>query len=574
MPSGYIKGKPDPEFWLRQIRMGTEFRKKFTHESQWNTWRDYYRGNWVSGVIPSNLYFRMVRTIVPRIYFRNPSVSIQASQPGIMPMAFAKVLESVDNKLIRQMRMKKQIKKMVQDTWMWGSSFGKLGFGAEYVPTPILGEITERPESNSGEIFEYNSRVMKQMPWFSRIKTGNFILPANAESIESARWAAEWVRRPIDDVQADPTFKHVKNLRVGSNNKTQVDMPTKNTVDDGQDMIDLIEIRDKKLGMVFVMAPSATDKILFQEDDFFQEDGGFNWHMLVFNEDDDVAWGVPDAHILDPQQRELNEIRTQQMKHRRLSLVRFLVKIGGMDDDEAAKLVSETVGPVIKVKDSPDSVIKVLPPIDIPNGLIQAESIVLQDVREQQGFGRNQFGEFSEGKSKRTTATEAAIVRSASEIRVDERRDMTADMLTDVVDSMHSVIFRHWTQEEVINVAGPQGMPLWVRFRPDVLKAGSYETKIDPDTSIPQTKELREAKAMALYERLKSNPLIDPLKLTQYLLHEMEGVQFSSMLRGDFQGQGSQQRPMDLGQLGKLLGQAPEVAGLISGPQGQPVAEQ
>ena len=140
MPSGYIRGKPDPEFWLRQIRMGMEFRKKFTHESKWSSWRDYYRGNWHSGVIPSNLYFRMVRTIVPRIYFRNPSVSIQASQPGIMPMAFAKVLESVDNKLIRQMRMKKQIKKMVQDTWMWGTSFGKLGFGTEYVPTPILGE--------------------------------------------------------------------------------------------------------------------------------------------------------------------------------------------------------------------------------------------------------------------------------------------------------------------------------------------------------------------------------------------------------------------------------------------------
>jgi len=574
MPAGYLKGKPDPEFWLRQVRLGTAFRKKFTHEESWSTWRDYYRGNWHAGVIPSNLYFRMVRTIVPRIYFRNPSVSVQASQPGVMPMAFAKVLESVDNKLIKQMRMKQQIKKMVQDTWMWGSSFGKLGFGAEFVPTPILGEATDRPISSGGEIFEYNSRVLRQMPWFSRVKTGNFVLPANTESLDCARWAAEWIRRPMDDVRSDPTLKNVKNLRAGSAHKTHIDPPMSSPIEDGEDMIDLLEIRDKKLGKVFVLAPHITEKILFFDDDFFQQDGGFNWHMLVFNEDDDVAWGVPDAHILDPQQRELNEVRTQQMKHRRLSLVKFLVKIGGMDDEEAEKLVSEVVGPVIHTKGDPDSVVKVLTAAGIPNGLIEAEAIILQDVREQQGFGRNQFGEFSEGKSKRTTATEAAIVRNASEIRVDERRDMTADMLTDVIDSMHTVIFQHWTGEEVINVAGPQGAPLWVRFRPEILKQGSYEIKIDPDTSIPQTKELREAKALTLYQQLKTNPLIDPLRLTQYLLNEMEGVQFSSMLRGDLQGQGTQQRPLDVGQLGSLLGQAPQVAGLLAGPQSAPVAEQ
>jgi len=33
------------------------------------------------------------------------------------------------------------------------------------------------------------------------------------------------------------------------------------------------------------------------------------------------------------------------------------------------------------------------------------------------------------------------------------------------------------------------------------------------------------------YERLKPNPLIDPELLTQYLLHELHGVQFDNMMR-------------------------------------------
>lgn len=557
MPSGYLRGRPDVEFWLGQVRRGTEFRKKFTHEQQWNNWRDYYRGNWQSGVIPSNLYFRMVRTIVPRIYFRNPSVSVRAALPGLVPMAFAKLLEATDNKLMRQMRMKRQMKKMVQDAWMWGSAFGKVGFGAEFVPTPTFGIASEAPTGRSGEVFEYHSRVRRQNPYFMRTKTGNFVLPPNAESLEASRWAAEWIRRPLDDVRSDPTLRNVADLRAGGKNKERLSPPTGGAVNDVEDMIDLLEIRDKKMKKVFVLAPNASERVLFFDDDELQINGNLNWHMLVFNEDDDVAWGVPDAHILDPQQRELNEIRTVQMKHRRLSLVKFLIKHKGMESEQARKLVDQTVGPVAWTNEDPNLVVRVLEAADIPSGLLTAESIVLQDVREQQGFGRNQFGEFSEGKSKRTTATEANIVRMASEIRVDERRDMMADLLVDVVEQMHPIIFRYWTQDEVLQVAGPGGIPLWVSFRPSILREGEYEVAVDPDTSVPQTKELREAKALQLYQILSTNPLIDPIKLTQYLLHEMEGVQFSSMLRGDLAGMGGQGNPLDIAGFSQLLGAFP-----------------
>ena len=63
-----------------------------------------------------------------------------------------------------------------------------------------------------------------------------------------------------------------------------------------------------------------------------------------------------------------------------------------------------------------------------------------------------------------------------------------------------------------------------------MLRNASYEVKVDPDTSAPETKALRTERAKITYEILKSNPLINPQLLTRYLLHELHGVQFDDML--------------------------------------------
>jgi hypothetical protein len=277
---------------------------------------------------------------------------------------------------------------------------------------------------------------------------------------------------------------------------------------------------------------------------------------------------VPDSILLEQHQLEINEIRTLQMKHRRMSLVKLLAQKNSISESEAAKLVSQDVTPVIWTEDSPESAVKVLTVSDIPAGLLQAESIIQGDVRDTMGFSRNQSGEFSDAKSHAgPTATEAAIVQQASEIRVDERRDEVADLLVDMVGMMNTVIFQHWTSEQVIDVVGPHGIPLWVKFRPDMLRRGVYEIKVDPDNSVPRTRELRMSTALTLYERLKTNPIIDPIQLTQYLLHELQGTQFEGMMRQLPGGQGlTPNNPLSVDQFAGVLGQQQKA---LPPPEGQ-----
>jgi len=531
---GYSNGNPDVSWWLEQIRSGIEFRKRYTHQQEWIKWRKWYRGDFPRGVLPVNLFFRMLRTTVPRLYFRDPAISIVATKPGIEQQAFAQLIERVDNKLIPVMGIKNQMKRIVHNTWMFGTGGGKLGFGAQYTPTPEEFEtsIPEQFRSKLTRRIEYNSNVKANMPWFMSVHTGSLIVPKGLMDFESTPWVAMWLKRPVDDVQSDPRFKHVANIKSTTSKGLGSTFNNTMTNENKPDEVDLIEIRDMRTKKVIVLAPYSSDKVLYFDDDELQSNDRPNIYPVVFNMDDEVFWGVPDSAILEPQQLEINEIRTLEMKHRRISLVKFLIKQGSMDQAELEKMLNGDVGGAVMVKGELSDV-EAMELGHVPQSLYSASAEVQADVRDGMGFSRNQGGDYASQKSHNApTAAEARIVQAASEIRVDERRDVLADMLTNVFEDTNTLVFNKWTDDQVVQVMGPDSIPVWVAFKPAMLKAARYEINISPDSTLPETKDMRQNKAVQVYGLLKDNPLIDPQMLTSYLLHELHGVEFDHLIKG------------------------------------------
>src|SRR5690606_23544312 len=97
----------------------------------------------------------------------------------------------------------------------------------------------------------------------------------------------------------------------------------------------------------------------------------------------------------------------------------------------------------------------------------------------------------------------------------------------------------------------------------------NYLVKADPDQMVPETRELRENKAIIMYNQLKTNPLIDPFRLTAYLLRELPGVHFDDLLSGFPEGLGmTPGNPMNIGQFQQVLQNVAQRAPqLLVGPQ-------
>ena len=56
--------------------------------------------------------------------------------------------------------------------------------------------------------------------------------------------------------------------------------------------------------------------------------------------------------------------------------------------------------------------------------------------------------------------------------------------------------------------------------------------QVDPDTSLPQTKQLREQRAKEFFAIASQYPTFEPYKLSSLLLHEHYGVQYDDLLQG------------------------------------------
>ncbi len=571
---GYIRKRPDVSYWEAQIHAGEEFRKKFAYEAEWDKWRAFYRGNWSPGIMPVNLFYMYVRSIVPRTYFRDPTVSISPAKPGGINLLFARLLERVDNKMIKRMKFKQHMKGVVQDTFLLGTGVPKLGFGGFYSPT-VLDDEPGAPLTSEGTAVEYFTGTDDFMPWISRTPPGNFIVPPGITSFNHSRWTIEEFKRPLDDVQRDPRLENTAGLQ-GSENRETTDAIDLGNIIRPVKMVKLYEIHDKATGKVFIYAPdhSKEDKILFFGDDrFLLTYGGFPYFPTIFNDDDEAFWGLPDSKILEPLQLEINEIKTQIMRHRRMALVKLLVKRKGIKREEAEKMVSEDVSPVIFLEGGQGAIGNLVQEFNtgIPPELFLAADTLMQDVREQIGFSRNQFGEFN-SRSGDTTATEANIVKQATEIRIDERRDVIADTVVDIVEMMHGVLFDNWGEEQIIDVIGPGGVPIWIRVRGELLKRGKFSVKVDPDSSVPETKGLREQRAIQLFQFLRTNPLIDPIKLTQYLMTELKGPAFDEMMQMLPQPGVQPDKPVEIGDFAQLMQNSIGQLQQIEGPK-QPASQ-
>lgn len=559
MPEGYKNGKPEIEWWFQQITKGIDYRNKVTNHSKWQIWRQFYRADWEDDVLASNLFFKMARSVVPRVYFRDPTISIVATKPGIEHMLFAQLLQRIDNKLIRRMKLKDHMKRMTQNTFFYGTGVGKLGFGAEFAATTSPDGNTEAPNEGSITLdnkIEYNADIMANLPWFQSTPTNTIIVPAGLEMFSNTRWVAHHIRRSLADFKDDPRFKNTSSLSVGAKSKFAGDSnntPMKFQAID--EMIDLFEVRDKKTGKVFVIAPYVSDQIHLYEDDAFLEyfNNDIPFEFSVFNPDDEYCWGVSDSIQLEADQLDMNETREYIQMHRRMSLLKLLYKKNAITTENIQKLLSGDVMAAVEIEGEPSTDVLVKEMGGIPKDLFLNLDADMVNARETSGFSRNQMGEFRAGSGD-TTATEAQIVHQASEIRVDERRDVMADILVNVVNKMHQIIFREWKGDMVEQIMGPTGVPIWVKFRPEMLQ-GAYEVRVDPDSSVPETRDKREAKALKLYELFAQDPLVNPQKLRQFVLTEMKGVGLDDLFLIQPGAPGTPQNPVDIQQAAAMFQQ-------------------
>lgn len=516
--------------WMEQIDLGLKYKKKFSDCDMWSTYREMYRGNFgdeATNQIVINRTFSYIKAMVPRVYFRSPSISVTPRRPEFA--AHARVLEQVDNWLIQETSLKYTLRRAVLEAGLTGIGPVKLGYDSEYgyIPDQSVdenGATITQAGTEDGERIEYNQDIQPGMPWAARVRADEIITPWGYSDPNDLPWVAHMILRPIDDVKQDQ--KYDKDLRQkvkgGFSCGEKPGQPsTLGHMELGnKDQFCLMyEIRDVKRKKFLVLCEGMC---LVNTEDTLQIDG-LPWDFIIFNEDPEHFWPLSDVKMFMPQQKELNEIRSYARIQRRHSILKFLYLKGAITPEQLEKALSGDIEDIAAGIEITGDAIQssILPmPVGPGNGhLVQEQQQTEEDMRSTMGFSQNQSGAYIDKTN--STATEAQIVDQSANIRSDERRDIVADVLSRVIRKWNQFIFKYWDKERVVQITGTDGLQYWISYTGAQLQ-GEYDTIISPESGQPVTRQARQQLAQQMFSLFNGDPLIDQIRLRQLVLQQTD----------------------------------------------------
>lgn len=503
----------DKDDWESQIISGLRYRRHFGGSDAWATYRGYCRGDFPQyenspevHVLSYNLSYALTEVLLPTIYYKNPHVFASPRRPGMQGLA--KLLEGVDNWLVQELGVKEQVRAAVKDCIQCGRGIIKLGYEEE--------EVLEHMK----EYYDYIDQKPMGMPWVKRIDPVMFLVPFGTLRLADADWADHIILKPLEKVKSSKMYKNTGDLTGTHMDRSVMERERPGygeALSDAQEFVEIHEIRNR-VDREILAHVMGYDKFIRSPDEDVLQIDGLPFVTFTFNEDPEFFWAVSDMAIIEPQQLEMNEVRTQTMLHRRLALLKILVRKGVLDDEEMHKLMRGDIMSMVQVNvNDIQSAVKELQH-HIPQDLLVWAERVRNDVREMMGVGRQQAGTTS---SSRTTATESRIVQLAHDMRMSSRRDRVGDAYTEIIRKLNQIILSFWTQSVVVPILGVDGSKYWVELTPDQIKK-EFMFDVDVSARMPQNKEIRRQEMIQLIQALGKNPNVNLNYLLRAFLQEFE----------------------------------------------------
>lgn len=513
--------------WEEKIDLGLKYKKKYSDLELWPTYRDMYRGNFGDKKVVVNRTFSYIKSMIPRIYFRSPNVCIAPRRPEFA--AAARVLERVDNWLIQETGLKYTLRRAILEAGLTGIGPIKLGYDSEYGFLPEL-KVDQDTASVSqvgvkdGSRIEYNTNIQPGMPWGARVRADELVTPWGYSDPNDLPWIAHMIMRPVEDVRQDQKYDKKTRAEIKGGfgpsfrNAQASSLPPVNGIN-CEDFALLYEIRDLKRKEFIVICEG---KLLQKTEDTLQIDG-MPWEFVIFNEDPEHFWPISDVRMFKPQQDELNEIRQYAKVMRRHSILKFLYTKGTLTPENLQLVLSgdiEDIAAGIEVTtDAIQSAVYPFQPHNTTADYLREQQQTEMDMRSTMGFSENQAGSYVDKTN--STATEATLVQEGANIRSDERRDIVADVMVNIIRKWNQFIFRYWTTPRVTEITGLDGQRYWIQYTGEQLR-GEYNFVISPESGQPVTRQLRQQLAQQMFQYFNGDPLIDQVGLRQLVLQQTD----------------------------------------------------
>lgn len=466
--------------WLGRISVAKRLHEeKFISNAK--AWRDFYEGNHFptiankSDLVVINYTYSILKAILPQIYFQDPYIYLTATD---RESTFNRQLaEDALNNTWREIKVKRQMKRIILDMLIMGFGIGKLGYWFKTIKP-------ERLETQA----EFTEFVKEEYPYFLRQSPFDVVFDFEAKSLDELRWLAARYFVPLDELKE----KYPKEAKGLKGNYIAGDVKVKDVsneidrqyIDDDLKRTEVWEISDLVDRKIYVVTEENKDDFLDVFDNPY-DDIQSNWKILYVNEIPDKLYPLSDVANLIDINLWMDKVNSMLMQDIMKSQRKILYEEDAFaSEEEYQKFLSGKDLQMVKLAPGAikDGKILIVDASIIPQDFYNNNELCKDHLDNVSGVGSNQRG--VSDKVERRTAYEAGIMDRNSQLRNSERLDAITDYSINIAYDLLKIM-QNFGSGETEFYNDKRGYQIWSK---DNIK-GKFKVRIDIGSTVRRDSE-------------------------------------------------------------------------------------
>ena len=502
--------------WLNRLMVSRKAREMhFDEKATRNV--DYFKGNQnmgdlKDGKVPLNFVWSFVKTFVPAVYARNPKVRIlpklkQGAPPEILAQKrrLAKMFEILTNMTLDEIKLKRSMKRAIQDAALMGRGVIKVGYNAQAGKTTgDKYEISKAGAESSGIPLDANmedSFLVSEKVWAKRVSPLRCFYDCDAINMEAARWVAHEVVVPVEYVRKNRIYGAKAQSVKASTIVDKEYLDGISGVEGGEYNTDsvpgdfgrvcLTEIWDKETRYIYVLAKGNEDLGFLREIPWpFKKLEGFPFEELVFNDVPDEQWPISEVDQFIDAQDEMNILRDHMATYFKRFFGIMLADQSKIDDKMLQKIANSQLQEIIPVNNPVGALVPFTSP-SLINEHLTRDRILKADMEENSGLpswrrAGNRIGARS--------ATEVSEITQGLDVKDNEKVDVVQDFSREVIRKLVQIMQEKYTISKVVPMTGELGLE-WRNFSVQDIQE-ELSVDVVPYSATPATPDLERAQYM------------------------------------------------------------------------------
>lgn len=543
------------EQYQEKVEKCQRWRQDEQLDDNWLRLSDLYRGQHFPGymqdtgdLIAVNLAFSTINVIAPSVAVNYPKVVVQANKPEDAKRAM--FVEAVVNHLWRHHDFRTPFRRAVKDFLIFGHGWLKVGWkfveqeqsigelAREEMINSAMAEIDQiaiesfmegvEPPSFDDVVASIPStemRIVEDQPFVERISVYDVYVDPAATCMEDARWIAQRIVRPLEEVEKDRRYKPSARKKLIANYSRDIynENPNDDKVEYLEDQVVLWEYYDIMANTLSVYADGADEFLV--DPVAMPYAYGHPFVMLRNYDIPDHFYPMGDLEAIEPLQLELDKTRSQLMNDRKRYARKYLYHERSFGPAGREALESEDDGrfvPVIDENKPLDQVVMPLPQVPLSAEIYNYSNIIANDINTVSGISEYARGAMPE---IRRTATEASIIADAANARAADKLAIIEISIAQVAKRVVQLLQQFMTGEAMARVADAGGEDLFIPYGREEI-VGEYDFDVQAGSTQPMNDTIRRQQAVSLLNAVAPlvGTVIDPAALARHVLEDGFGV--------------------------------------------------